>query len=130
MNSPKFFQGIDTVILRVNHIQQAKIWYMEKLGLTVLHEDEIQQLVVLDTNGATSLTLWATETPIRHNPEITCYPIFGTANALEAHRRLQEMNVAVSDIVTDDTVTYFSFRDLDNNLLEVCQVSVGQTATP
>ena len=57
----KLLQGIDTVIVRVNRMETSKEWYLEKLGLALLFEDAEMKLVVLDTKGPTSLTLWQTD---------------------------------------------------------------------
>ncbi|HRG11181.1 MAG TPA: VOC family protein [Cyclobacteriaceae bacterium] len=122
MNNNHFLQGIDTVILRVKDINKAKSWYTEKLGFNNIHEDSKLRLVVLDTFSPTSLTIWETDEEIKINPKTTSYPIFRTMDASNAHRQLKKMNVRVGDIITDHVVTYFTFLDLDDNILEVCQV--------
>ena len=50
-------EGIDTVIIRVSNIVISKEWYINKLGLSPIWEDALMNLVVLDTNSPTSLTL-------------------------------------------------------------------------
>lgn len=117
-----FLQGIDTVILRVSNVQRSKEWYTEKLGLKALHEDEKLKLVVLDTFSPTSLTIWETEEKIQPDPRTAAYPIFRTIDAKEAHSQLKKRHVNVGELTTDHVVTYFTFRDVDNNILEVCQV--------
>ena len=117
-----FLQGIDTVILRVSDVDKSKEWYTEKLGLKALHEDEKLRLVVLDTFSPTSLTIWETDEKIEPNPRTSTYPIFRTVDAKDAHAQLKKRNVNVGDLTTDHAVTYFTFYDLDNNVLEVCQV--------
>jgi catechol 2,3-dioxygenase-like lactoylglutathione lyase family enzyme len=117
-----FLQGIDTIILRVSDIAKAKAWYTEKLGLKAVHEDDKLKLVVLDTSSPTSLTIWETDETIQSNPRTAAYPIFRTINAKYAHEQLKDREVRVGDLTTDHVVTYFTFRDLDNNVLEVCQV--------
>ncbi len=117
-----FLQGIDTVILRVSDIEKSKEWYTQKLGLKPIHQDNKLKLVVLDTLGPTSLTIWETQEVIQPNPNTTTYPIFRTADARQAHRQLKNRGVNVEDLIADHVVTYFTFRDPDNNFLEVCQV--------
>lgn len=117
-----FLQGIDTIILRVTNIEQSKEWYTRKLGLKAMHYDEQLRLVVLDTFSPTSLTLWETKEHIQPNPHATAYPIFRTADASQAHKQLKARDVHVGALTTDHVVTYFTFYDLDNNVLEVCQV--------
>lgn len=122
MNNNHFLQGIDTIILRVADIDKAKIWYTEILGFKVVHEDPEHRLVVLDTSGPTSLTIWETDEELNTNPKTTSYPIFRSLDAGNAHMQLKKLNVKVGDLITDHVVTSFTFRDLDNNILEVCQV--------
>lgn len=118
----QFFHGIDTIILRVSNIQASKVWYTEKLGLKILYEDFDQNLIVLDTFGPTSLTIWETDERIQTNLKTASFLIFKTLDAKEAHAELQKKDVTVSELTTDSVVTYFSFRDPDDNVLEVCQV--------
>jgi catechol 2,3-dioxygenase-like lactoylglutathione lyase family enzyme len=117
-----FLQGIDTVILRVSDIAKSKQWYVQKLGLKEIHYDEKLKLVVLDTFSPTSLTIWETDEKIAPNPRTTTYLIFRTTDAGKAHEKLRKQDVNVGELVTDHVVTYFTFSDPDNNVLEVCQV--------
>lgn len=117
-----FLQGIDTLILRVADIERSKNWFTQKLSFTVLHEDAVHKLVVLDTHSAVSITLWQTDEPIHINSKTAAYPIFRTANAREAHDHLLAQGVPAGEIITDHVVTYFTFHDPDGNILEVCQV--------
>lgn len=118
-----FLNGIDTVILRVSNIDKAKKWYTEKLRFDSIHEDEKLKLVVLDTFSPTSLTIWETANKIELNPRTTPYPIFRTLDAPNAHQQLKLNGVSVGKLISDHMVTYFTFQDLDGNILEVCQVS-------
>ena len=115
-------QGIDTIIIRVSNIYDAKKWYTEKLGLKNIYENPDLKLVVLDTSSPTSLTIWETEEKIHANQQTSSYPIFRTPDAKEAHAELKERTVKVADLITDNGVTYFTFCDPDGNILEVCQV--------
>lgn len=117
-----FLQGIDTVIVRVSNIEKAKDWYTQILGLAVMHHDEKLNLVVLDTFGPTSLTIWETSDKIETNPQTTTYPIFKTIDAKLTLESLRDKKVEVSELISDHVVTYFTFYDIDGNVLEVCQV--------
>lgn len=120
-NNP-LFEGIDTIILRVADVDRSKTWYQEKLGLLVLFEDLPLRLVVMETFGPTSLTLWQTDHPVVINPETSAYPIFSSRDAVDARARLQSMGVQTDDLVADDAVRYFRFYDPDGNVLEACEV--------
>ena len=117
-----FLQGIDTVILRVSDVDRAKLWYVEKLGFKNIHEDIKLRLVVLDTFNPTTLTIWETNKEINNNPNTSAYPIFRSMDAQNVHEQLKLRDVNVGEIMADHVVTYFTFRDPDNNILEVCQV--------
>lgn len=64
MKQEKLFGGIDTVIIRVSNIVDARDWYTQTLGLNLIWDDPGAKLVVFDTGGPTSLTLWQTEKKI------------------------------------------------------------------
>lgn len=123
--SQKIFNGIDTIILRVSDLRASKQWYEEKLGLTTLYADVDSGLVVLDTGGATSLTLYQTSEPIANNAETASFPIFSTADAALTRHQLQQRGVETSELTVDKTVSFFMFYDPDGNLLEACQVHAG-----
>jgi hypothetical protein len=69
-----------------------------------------------------SLTLWETKEKIEPNPKTTSYPIFRSDDAPRTHEKLNRSGVKVSDLVSDDSIIYFTFQDPDGNHLEVCQV--------
>ena len=118
----KLLQGIDTVIVRVSNIETSKEWYLEKLGLALLFEDATMKLVVLDTSGPTSLTLWQTDKVVSVNRHTVAYPIFKTPDADALNQELSNRGLEVGEIIQDDYVKYFFFYDPDGNVLEACQV--------
>jgi catechol 2,3-dioxygenase-like lactoylglutathione lyase family enzyme len=118
----KPIKGIDTVLLRVSDIESSRKWYAEKLRFPVLMEAAEINLVVLDTGGPVSLTLWQTADKIEINPSTTPFPIFSTTDAALSRMMLQAAGVNVGELSTDQYVTSFQFFDPDGNLLEACQV--------
>ena len=121
-NNNHLLQGIDTVIIRVNDIETSKKWYQEKLGLTSLWDEPKMKLVVLDTKGPTSLTLWQTNEEISVQRETASYPIFKTPDATALKEELLNRGIETGEIIQDDYVKYFFFYDPDGNVLEACQV--------
>ena len=117
-----FLQGIDTIIVRVSDIEKSGEWYSQKLGLKEIYQDEKLKLIVYDTFGPTSITIWETSDEIRINPKVAAYPIFKTKNIGLTHSILKSRDVNVGELTTDHVVTYFTFYDPDNNVLEACQV--------
>lgn len=122
MENKKSLQGIDTIIIRVSDIEISKKWYQEKLDLKPIYDEPKLKLVVLDTGGPTSLTLWQTEKAIQNNPDTSSYPIFRTLDANSANQELKEKGIKVGDVIEDGFVNYFHFFDPDGNILEACQV--------
>lgn len=118
------FQGLDTVLVRVRDIEVAKRWYVEKLGFAEPYFDPAERLAVFDLGGTTSLTLWELKPS-----EILCpsdhggtFPIFSVVDARQTWALLRDRGVDVGQVVDSGGVTYFTFRDVDGNLLEACQV--------
>lgn len=118
----RLLKGIDTVIVRVSDIDTSKTWYRDKLGLTPIWDDPEMKLVVLDTDGPTSLTLWETDKKVNVNMDTATYPIFKTQDATSVRKELDSRGIKVGDIIQDDFVKYFFFFDPDGNVLEACQV--------
>lgn len=115
------FEGIDTIILRVKNLEKSKLWYKDKLGFKIIWEDIKLKLVVLDTGGKTSLTIWQTDKEITVDKETSAYPIFGVKDANLIKEILTNNEVKVDNIITDDHTKYFRFYDPDGNIFEVCE---------
>jgi catechol 2,3-dioxygenase-like lactoylglutathione lyase family enzyme len=118
------FRGLDTVLVRVRDIHHAVAWYQEKLGFAAPYLDPAARLAVFDLGGTTSLTLWELkpgETPVGASHAVT-FPIFSVTDARHTWALLRGRGVAADDIVAAGGVTWFTFRDLDGNRLEACQV--------
>lgn len=116
------FSRLDTVILRVRDLKAAQAWYAQTLELKATYVDEAEGLAVLGLEG-TSLTLWQLK-PGETLASIGSgtYPIFVVADVGAAHERLRSRGAAVDPLQTGPGVRFFSFRDLDGNRLEACEV--------
>jgi catechol 2,3-dioxygenase-like lactoylglutathione lyase family enzyme len=119
------FQRLDTVLLPVRDIDLAMTWYREKLGFAQPYFDPEERLAVFDLGGTTSLTLWELKSgeTLGAGDHARAFPIFAVADARETWALLRDRGVDVGDVVDSGGVTYFTFRDLDGNLLEACQVN-------
>lgn len=118
----QLLQGIDTIIVRVSDIELSKKWYQDQLELESIWDDPKLKLVVLHTNGPTSLTLWQTNEKHAINRETAAYPIFKTLDAAVLREELKSRGIETGDLIQDDYVKYFFFFDPDGNVLEACQV--------
>lgn len=119
-----WFEGVDTVLLRVRDVGEAEAWYRDRLGLVRTFADDHERLVVLDVGGAGSLTLWQRkvgEAPPGPGTAGT-YPILRVSDARAVQSALRERGVRVGDLSASGGVVSFPFFDLDGNLLEACQV--------
>src|SRR5690554_84361 len=106
-NDLPLLQGIDTVIIRLNDFESSKNWYLQKLGLMAVFEDSDMKLVVLDTKGPTSLTLWHTPQKVSINREQSSYPIFRTPDAEALRNELVARGVEAGELIRDQYVQYF-----------------------
>ena len=118
------FRRIDTVIVRVRDLQQAKGWYERVLELDTIYEDPAERLAVLTTPDGSSVTLWELKEGevLAAGPGVGTYPIFAVDDAPDAHRALRERGVEPEALADGAGVCYFGFRDPDGNRLEACQV--------
>ena len=114
-------QGIDTVIVRVNDLEQSMAWYQDKLGFTTVWSDQQMKLVILDTRGAVSITLWQTDQKIESHKDTASFPIFKTPDVNSLYEHMKSQGVVVEPIIRDEYVAYFVFYDPDGNILEACQ---------
>ncbi|MCL6642370.1 MAG: VOC family protein [Candidatus Bipolaricaulota bacterium] len=125
MSNAGVFRGLDTVLLRVRDVRLAKTWYQEKLDFPDPYFDPAERLAVFGLGGTTSLTLWELkpgETLCPEDDHAKTLPIFSVVNARQTWHLLRDRGVAVGEVVESGGVTYFTFKDLDGNLLEACQV--------
>jgi len=122
-NKAGIFERLDTVIIRAGNINASKKWYMEILQLKSLFEDEKEKLVVFDTGGTTSITIWQLkENETLNRNGAGSFPIFFSPDAKSIHKYLTEKEVETGDIIEGENIKFFSFFDPDGNKLEVCQV--------
>jgi catechol-2,3-dioxygenase len=108
------FSKIDTVHISVSQLDQARMWYKEVLELEeIFHSGHY--VVFKVGAGETPITIQQGEVRASSTKTI----LF--SDALEETRlKLIDKEVEAGQILTDDGVTYFEFKDLDGNQFEVC----------
>lgn len=118
------FTKVDTVIVRVPRLEQARKWYEENLGLQPAFVDtEKDRLVIFKTGGETSLTVYELKPGEEKSTGKTpaSYPIFYAPDINAAHKHLTDRGVEVGPVQgTPGQTQWFSFWDLDRNQLEAC----------
>ncbi|MBI1936550.1 MAG: VOC family protein [Ignavibacteriales bacterium] len=124
-NKAGIFERLDTVIIRVKNIDTSKRWYTEVLQLKNLFEDDKEKLVVFDTGGAASVTIWHLKEDeiLQQKSAAGTFPIFLSPDAESIHKYLKENGVEASSITESEGIKFFFFFDPDGNKLEVCQTN-------
>ncbi|WP_233880660.1 VOC family protein [Virgibacillus halodenitrificans] len=107
------FERIDTVCLAVSDIEKAKKWYGDNLKLKVQEAN----YAILST-GDSGIPLTIEEGEI--TPNNSTYPIFYTMNIVEVHKELSEKGVKSTEIVKEESNTFFDIFDPDGNRMQVC----------
>ena len=118
------FLGLDTVLVRVTNIATARDWDRTAFGVEEPYFDPAERLAVFPLGGTTSLTLWELKPEEIPPPrtQAATFPIFSVKDAKATRQLLTVRGVDVGPLVDGGSVTFFTFRDPDGNLLEACQV--------
>jgi predicted enzyme related to lactoylglutathione lyase len=117
---PSFIQRrVGMIFIPVSDMPRAIRWYSALFGLPhgeTSHEDKIYDVPM---EGETGVILDA-HRPVQNSSQPLCF--FWTADIAASHEHLRALGVemlgAVEDIGSVQTLT---FRDLDGNLLMLCQ---------
>ncbi|WP_456271072.1 VOC family protein [Bacillus sp. AK031] len=109
------FARLDTVILKVSNLENAKQWYKEILELEEIF-DGGNHIVFKIGQGETPLTIIQGE-PAAYS---TVKPILFSDAIEETQLKLKGKGVEVDDIQQDEPVRFFTFKDPDGNNFEVC----------
>jgi catechol-2,3-dioxygenase len=123
MSAP-LFTKVDTVVIRVRDLEQARVWYREKLGVRELFGDKGKNLVVTTVGADTNLTLWQIKSgeELAPSSSVGSYPVLMAADATQIHRVLTERGVKTKPVQSGGSILWFSFFDLDDNRIDVCEV--------
>lgn len=113
---------VDTIVVRVRDMEQAKKWYEEVLEMPVTSVQNTEYKIAILAAGNVSLMLYelqaGEELAGRH--VVTGHPIFFAEDIVSTHATLKERGVEVDELLSDGGIQFFLFRDLDGNQLEVC----------
>ncbi len=123
MKTENPFTKVDTVIVRVPDLDKARKWYEEKLGFEATLTGKKERFVVFKAGSETSFTIYELKQGEKKTIGKTqsSYPIFYAPDIVKAHQLLEERGVKVGPIQGEAQDTqWFSFWDLDQNMLEVC----------
>jgi catechol 2,3-dioxygenase-like lactoylglutathione lyase family enzyme len=109
------FARLDTVILNVTNLENARQWYKEVLELEEVF-DGGDHTVFKIGKGETPITIIQGET----GAHSTVKPILFSDAIEETHLKLKGKGVEIGDIKQDDSVRFFTFQDPFGNNFEVC----------
>jgi len=115
------FKRIDTVFLPVKNIAAAIEWYRDRCGFNLRWHHEEGGYAAMDIgDGETAFTLVRQEQMGNQKPETHEWFNLYTANAHAAYDQLVAAGVEVTDIMKDESAQFFTFKDLDGNVIGVC----------
>lgn len=119
--------SIGQIMLYVHDQDEAKRFWMEKLGFTVIAEENspaIRWIEIAPNVGGTSFVLHNKEKIAQMEPELnldTPSIMFFTSNLELLHRELSEKQVTVGDIVEMPNGKVFNFADHEENYFAVME---------
>ncbi len=112
--------AIGAVFVPVSDMQRAINWYTWLFDLPLAAPSQEGTIYDVPMNGDTGLILDANKPIVENSSQPLCY--FWTADIQAAHTFLQQNAVQiVGDILDIGSVSFLTFKDLDNNLLMICQ---------
>ncbi|MGF2616060.1 VOC family protein [Rossellomorea vietnamensis] len=108
------FSRIDTVLVNVKDLEDARHWYQETLELEEIF-DGGNHVVFKVGQGETPITIMEGETG-----STTVKAILFSDAIEETQLKLKGLGVEVGSLEQDGTVTFFTFKDPYGNPFEVC----------
>lgn len=115
------FKRIDTIFLPVKDTTAAIDWYKEVCGFRLRWHHEEGGYAAMDIgSGETAFTLVRNKEMGSQKPESHEWFTLYTTNAKGTRQKLAETGVEVTEVVDDGTIEFFSFKDLDGNVIGVC----------
>ena len=125
VNKAGIFNRLDTLIIRVKNLEEAKKWYIENLGFFPVYSDDVSKIVVFDLAGTTTMTLWEmNESEIAGTVnQGNAYAVFNCDNAEQLFKSLKKKGVSVDNFVSSEDVSLFNFYDPDGNKFEVIEIN-------
>ncbi|MEO5936381.1 MAG: hypothetical protein ABIP81_04125 [Terriglobales bacterium] len=118
----------EPVFISYNKLEASIVWYMENLGCRKPAKDEAQDddgkplenVLLLGDDYAGTVIFCGADVESPSTVPITV-PIINTRKIEQAHRFLSERGVSCGAVQRDRSGrAYFEFRDLDDNVIEVC----------
>ena len=117
----KMISKIEKVTLFVNSQEEAKKFWIEKLGFILTEEQmmgpDIVWIEVTPKNAQTALVLYPKAAMLSQKPEMVSHPniIFSSDNIEDLHSHLSKNNVEVDYILSMPWGKMFNFKDPDGN---------------
>lgn len=110
---------IKAVFVNVTDMKRAVKWYSNLLGVE-MNVSENPSVVSFPTEGGCELLLDSNR--FLQGDDYKTLLMFDTDDVDKAYRYLKENNIEIfTEIEKDEKVSFFTFKDLDGNVLMVCQ---------
>lgn len=121
MNKSPIINQIGAIFLHVSNMNRSIQWYSDLLGLPVHTSSHEGTIYSLDMNGGTALLLDSNMNNIENVNNKTQF-FFETKNLVDSYSFIKEKSIEiVTEIEVHDDISFFTFKDLDGNILMACE---------
>jgi predicted enzyme related to lactoylglutathione lyase len=121
MNNSPISKQIGAVFLHVSDMNKSIQWYSELLGLPIKSSSHEGTIYELTMDGGSGLLLDSNKRELSNSSRKTQF-FFNTRNLKESYDFIIEKGVEiVTEIEVHDNISFFTFKDLDENILMVCE---------
>jgi predicted enzyme related to lactoylglutathione lyase len=121
MNNSPISKQIGAVFLHVSDMNKSIQWYSELLGLPIKSSSHEGTIYELTMDGGSGLLLDSNKRELSNSSRKTQF-FFNTENLKVSYDFIIEKGVEiVTEIEIHDNISFFTFKDLDENILMVCE---------
>ena len=107
-----------SIYIGVRNLNAAIAWYIDKFELTKSKkpiDEEIGDVALVSNDGKIFIAMGAP------NPANVETRIFNVRKIEKAREWIESRGISMGPLLTDGQNQYFEIRDLENNMIEICQ---------
>ncbi|WP_339302919.1 VOC family protein [Paenibacillus sp. FSL R5-0519] len=121
MSKSPITNQIGAIFLHVSDMERSIQWYNDLLGLPVHSSGHEGTIYSLDMIGGSALLLDSNMKNIENKNNKTQF-FFDTKNLVESYNFIKEKGIEiVTEIEVHEAISFFTFKDLDGNILMICE---------
>ncbi|CAM3907344.1 VOC family protein [Cohnella lubricantis] len=121
MNHSPISNRVGAIFIHVSNMQKSIQWYSELLGLPVQSASHEGTIYVLPMDGGTGVLLDSNMNDRKNTNDKTQF-FFETKNLEESYKYIKNKGIEiVTEIEVHDDISFFTFKDPDENVLMVCE---------